>query len=232
MLSFNGIALEDIAPALMSNIEIDAPSVKATSADHPISAGEYFVRIKRGTRKVKVTFYIPESDRSNRAEYMDLVATWASSAEPKQLILPNQPGKYLNAICTQFPDYSTSEWTEKPSIVFTAFEPAFTDISESIAPCGLPFQIGGNAPASGYILNVNAASVTDPSWVMDGVETIALSGTFAAGTIKVDLDDKVVYLGTVPQMTKVTLQSRFFELAPGLHTITGNGSLFYRQRWL
>jgi hypothetical protein len=96
-------------------------------------------------------------------------------------------------------------------------------------PCGLAFGVAGEGIASAYIQSTG--SQTDPEWELDGGLSVALDGTFN-GDLKVDLDENIVTLDCVSQMEYLTLASRFFELTPGIHTITGSGTLFYKQRWL
>lgn len=232
MVRLNGLAIEDFAPILRETIEIDTPKIIDKWEDKAISHGAHFVRTKYGLRKIKVNLYLLIVSPEQRADYVNAVCRWANYTEPKVLELPNKPGRYINALVSSLPSASTREWWEKLSIEFTAGDPFFYDTDYRTAPCGVPFEIGGDGPASAYIQRISATSVTDPSWELDGDKTIELDGTFDAGTMKADLDLKKVYLDDVSQMQYLTLQSRFFDLDPGVHTIVGSGTVFYKQRWL
>jgi predicted phage tail component-like protein len=232
MVLFNGVSLEDVAPVIIGNVFIPLPPIRSEWQDKPVSSGSRFVRKKYDKREIKIEFCLPVVDADERADYINAIARWANSDAPLALELSKRPGKYIMATVSKLHSPSTGEWWEKLSIEFTACDPFFIDLSESAVACGLPFQVNGDDPASGYILNTNTTSVVDPEWTLDADQSVALDGTIAAGTIKVDLDKKTVTLDDVSQMANLTLQSRFFELTPGLHTITGDGRLLYMQRWL
>jgi len=232
MVRLNGIALESIAPIKRNTVFVSPPKIKTEWFDWPISNGAQYIRSRFDVREIRIDIYLAISNTEQRLHYINLINTWATYSTPQALEFPSMPGKYIMAKVSKLPGPSTREWWEKLTLEFTAGDPFFLDYDYLVAPCGIPFEIYGNGAASAYIQDVEATSTTDPEWELDSDKTIALDGTFAAGTFKVDLDSKKVYLDDVSQMQYVTLQSRFFELEPGIHTIAGSGTIFYKQRWL
>jgi len=233
MVTFNGISISDIAPIYLGNVEIEAPRIIVTSQDKPISTGDRYVRSKYAPRRVFVPFSFSRGTQAMIADWMQSIYKWAHSAELCELTTPNRPGQYAMAKCTKLPSVSLiGNRKDKMEIEFTIYDAMFYSDELKAVACGTSFEIDGVDIASGYIEDVNVAEVTDPEWVLDGDEAVTISGTIAAGTIKVDLDEKSVYLGTVSQMTKVDLASRFFDLTPGVHVITGDGTLYWRERWI
>jgi phage-related protein len=229
MIRFNNIALESIVPFLRNTISVSPPKVDLTWQDKTLAHGSRFMRRRYEPREIKIDIYLPIVSAEQRAHFINLIYGWVNYDEPMPLELPNIPGKYIMASAEKLPDPTTREWWEKLSITFIAGDPFFIDSSYSAATNGTVFAVYGDSVASAYIIESGVS--INPSWVLDGDKSISLDGAFI-GTMKIDLDDNMVYLDDISQMEYVTLASRFFELVPGIHTITGAGTLYYKQRWL
>ena len=232
MVTFKGLSLKDAAPVRISNIYVESPKVATTIKERPVARGENFVRRKYSPRLIIIEFYFPQTYPTQKAQWFQRVSAWTHSNGPQELRLPNFPGKFIKAACTALPDLSAISKMDMMQIEFTAFDPAFVSETVKTAACGASFTVGGDLPALAYIQKVNASPISSPAWVLDSSHTIALSGTIASGTLKVDLEDKVITLNGTPIMDKMTLQSRFFEIEPGTHTVTGTGDVYIQERWL
>ncbi len=232
MVIFRELSLTDAAPAKITDVIVGAAGIKTESRNNPISRGERFARKKYSPRRIVIMFKLPMNTPVRRADWMQAISDWAAGDEPGQLKIPHYPGRYIDAVCSTFPDFAAVEQREIMEIEFTAFDPAFVSDEEHIYTCGIPFAVGGNVPAMAYIKAVNAAPVTDPAWTLDGVKTIRLSGSVGTGTVIIDLEEKNVLLNDTPINDMIILSSRFFELKPGVHTVTGAGAVCLRERWV
>jgi predicted phage tail component-like protein len=229
MVKLNGIDIESVAPVIRNTITVSSPSVDVTWQENAIAHGARFVRKQYKPRKIDIDLYLPVENAEDRAKYINLLNNWACYDEPVALEIPSRPGQYIMAIASKLPGTNTREWWGKFSIEFTCGDPFFLDMDYLAIPCGLAFGVAGEGIASAYIQSTG--SQTDPEWELDGGLAVALDGTFN-GDLKVDLDENIVTLDCVSQMEYLTLASRFFDIARGVHVITGSGTLFYKQRWL
>ena len=176
MLLFNGVALEDIAPVKIMDIVVSPITMDVTSVDRAVRAGADFVRIRGKTRTVQITFALLVQDQPSRALYMQAIRRWAASTKPGKLLLPDRVGQYLECICTEFPQLSVREWWEVPQIVFTAYDPFFTQVNENCVTCGVIFDVNGN---TGKLIWCFRKSGVDMEWKADYyAERINRAGEF------------------------------------------------------
>lgn len=230
MIYFNGTALESIAPVKIEDIRV-SPIIQApVTRDRPIKAGMGFVRSHQSTRSVNITFSILEQDYDTRQRYIEAVTAWAITDKPAPMQLPHHPGKLLDVYCTQLPEPSTRQWWEtRLSLTFTAFDPYFYDIAEHSAACGTAFSVQGNAPPKMRITHTYAATASTVSF-SDGIDTMAFS-TIPAGDLLIDLDAQTAAVGTASIMGSFGLTSTFIIPRTGTQTITGTGTVHWRERW-
>jgi hypothetical protein len=233
MVTYNGVALDDIAPVLIGGEYPDPPKVKVEWKDKPITIGSHFIRSRYEIRKIKIAFYLPVIDAEERAEYMSAIFGWARSPSPLPLKLSKRPGKYINAVLSEFPAASAEKWWEKLEIEFEAGDPFFYDDGEKAVAVGTSFAIESpEGIENARIEWANPSTASSPAWVLDGITTITISGSVAAGAVLLYTNPIYATLAGTSIMDQVTIASRPFELAYGAHIITGNGTLFYRERWL
>lgn len=233
MERFNGVALEDVAPVTISGVYVEPPKIKPKWEDRPVNSGAHFIRTRYEERTIEISFYLPVVDAEERAEYIAAINAWAHSSEPKQLETSKRPGKYIMAVLSKLPSPSAGKWWEKLSIEFEAGDPFFYDSGLTAAPIGTSFEIDNVYGAvDAHIKWTNPSEASSPAWVLDETTTITISGSVAAGAVVLYVDPIAATLDGDSVMDQVTLASRPFELTCGAHVITGNGTLFYRERCL
>lgn len=232
MLLFNGVALEDIAPVKIVDIVVSPIAMAVTSVDRAVRAGADFVRIRGKTRTVKITFALLVQDQPSRSLYMQAIRRWAASTKLGKLLLPDRVGQYLECICTTFPQLSVREWWEVPQLVFTAYDPFFTQTNENSSACGMAFEVlGSQAPHMEIRANLSAA-VQNPQWTWNGKQTITLSGSIGPGTLVIDLEQQTITLNGNSIMSAYAFpSSTFFSPQLGYNNITGTGRVYWRERW-
>ena len=229
MIYFNGIALESVAPVKIEDIRVSPIAQTPVTRDRPLKAGQTFIRAREGTRSVQITFAILEQDFDTRQDYIEAVTAWALTEQPAPMQLPYHSGKMLDVICTGLPEPSTRQWWEsRLNLTFTAFDPYFYDIAEHSVACGTAFNVRGNAPPKMRIETTLAAS-GDLSY-SDGTNTMAFTGV-GAGDVVIDLGAQTAQVGNTSIMDKFGFTSKFILPRMGAMTITGTGTVYWRERW-
>lgn len=229
MIYFNGTALETVAPVKIEDIRV-SPIVQAPVArDRPLNAGQTFIRTHEGTRTVGITFAIMEQNQGLRQRYIEAVTAWALTEAPAAMQLPNHANKLLDVLCTGLPEPSTRQWWEsRLNLNFTAFDPFFYDIAEKSVACGTAFSVQGNAPPKMRIIHTLSAS-GDLSY-SDGTNSMAFSSV-PAGDLVIDLNKQTARVGSSSIMSCLSFASRFIIPKTGAQTITGSGTVKWRERW-
>lgn len=236
MIIFNGTGLDTVAPVKIEDILVSPVELSVTARDRPVSAGADFVRIKSGTRTVTISFGLPTQNRELRAAQLQAIASWAYSAREGELSLPDRPGAVLHCICTALPEPSARQWWEdKLKLVFTAFsDPYWISTEEKSAACGTAFFVLGSAPPAMRIIRTLSAAASNQSY-SDGTNTMTFS-TIPAGDLEIDLDRQTVAVTasntTASIMQYYTFGSRFPIPKTGAQTITGTGTVKWRERWI
>ena len=229
MIVFNGMALENIAPVKIEDIRVSPIIQTPVARDRPITAGMTFVRSHEGTRTVSITFAIIEQDLDLRQKHIEAVTAWALSDKPAPMLLPFRTGKYIEVICTGLPEPSTRQWWEsRLNLTFTAYDPYFYDLTEKSAECGNEFTVRGNA-----LPKMRIEATLDESGDLefsDGTNTMEFEGV-AAGDVVIDLNRQTAKVGSTSIMDKFTFTSRFIPPKLGTMTITGDGTVKWREAW-
>ncbi len=229
MIIFNGAALESIAPVKIEDIRIGPIIQTPVARDRPIRAGAAFIRAHEGTRSVNVTFALMVEDAQTRQQYLDAITTWALSEQPAPLLLPNHTGRMLRALCTGLPEPSMRQWWEaRLNLAFTAYDPFFYAVEEKSAACGDAFYIRGNGTPEVRITATLAAQ-TDPTDT-DGTNTMTCTDG-PAGELEINLTKQTARVDGVSIMDCVGFTSRFIIPKTGANTITGTGTVRWREAW-
>jgi phage-related protein len=234
MIMYKGVALESVAPVKVEDIRVSPIQLNATVRTRPVFPGSDFVRMVRGTRTVSIVFALLNKDMHTRQRQLQEVSKWAFSETEMPLTLPNYPDLYLNCICTGLPEPSTRQWWEsKLRITFTAYDnPFFTSIAEKHVSCGTEFFACGDAPPLVRIETTLGAS--DSLTYSDGTNTMVF-GTYTdrpTGSLVIDLNRQTAAVGSTSIMKGYTFASRFIIPKPGISTITGTGTVYWRERWM
>lgn len=231
MIFFNGTALEGVAPVKIDDIRVSPIEMTATARQRPVRWGADFVRMTGGSRTVDITFALLTNNRDIRQAQLKAITEWARSDAPGKLELPNHGNLYLEAICTALPEPSLRQWWEsRLRLVFTTYDnPYWTSQFERSAPCGQLFTPLGDAPPIMRIENTYASAATDQSW-SDGENTLTLTQV-PAGKVTIDLNRQTVDNYGNNIMRYFAFGSTFPVPRTGRQTITGAGTVYWRERW-
>lgn len=231
MIIFNNTALEAVAPVKIVDILVSPIQMEPVSRQRSIAWGADFVRMHGGSRTVSITFALLTQDRDIRQRQLMQITRWARSEKPGRLMLPDHDGVYLEAICTALPEPSLRQWWEsKLRIVFTTMEnPFWTAVSEKSSACGTAFTALGDAPPLMQIRHTFAADASDVEY-SDGTDSMTFT-TIPAGDMVIDLNRQTAAVDSSTIMNAYEFGSSFLRPALGTQTISGTGTVYYRERW-
>ena len=231
MIVFNGVALEQVAPVKIVDIRVSPIQMTATARQRPITWGADFVRMGGGSRTVAIEFALLTDDREVRQNQLAAITSWGRSDKPEKLMLPNRRGAYLEAICTALPEPSFRQWWEsKLRLVFTTYDnPYWTSIAEKSVACGTAFTVLGDAPPLMRIERTLSAAASSQAY-SNGTETMSFS-TIPAGDMVIELNRQTAAVGTSSIMNYYAFASSFIIPRTGSQTITGTGTVKWRERW-
>lgn len=233
MIYYNGVSIESVAPVKIEDIRISPIQMSATNRPRPIAAGSEFVRMHSGTRTVAIVFALLTQDMNVRQNQLMNINKWALSGTEEPLTLPNYPNMYLKCICTATPEPSTRQWWEsKLRLVFTAYDnPFWTAQWEKSVSCGTEFHVGGDAPP---LMRIETALGASSLTYSDGENSMTF-GTYTGrptGDLVIDLNRQTAAVGSTSIMQGYTFASRFIIPKTGTQTITGTGTVKWRERWV
>jgi phage-related protein len=231
MIIFDGIDLATIANVKIEDIRPSKIADTVVSRPRAIKAGSVFVRNRYASRTVAVTFAVLTQNLQLRQAEIMAISEWAKSDKEYKLELPGYPDHYLMAVCTDKPEPSFRQWWEsKLRLVFTCVENPFWNsrIEKSVA-CGTSFKVLGDAPPLMRIERSLSSAASNQSYGLNG-NTMTFS-TIPAGNMIIDLNDQTARVGNTNIMQYYNPTSRFLIPTTGTQTITGTGTVKYRERW-
>jgi phage-related protein len=231
MILYNGVALEQVAPVKIVDILVSPIQMTATARQRPVTWGADFVRMAGGSRTVSIEFALLTDNRDARQRQLREITRWARSDAPGRLELPNHRNVYLEAICTALPSPSLRQWWEsKLRIVFTTYDnPYWTSIGEKSVACGTQFAALGDAPPLMRIERALSAAASNQTYG-NGSESMTFS-TIPAGDMVIDLNRQTAAVGNANIMQYYAFGSAFLLPRAGIQTITGTGTVIWRERW-
>lgn len=235
MITFNGIPLASVAPVRVDDIAVSSVRLTVQARQRPVRFGADYVRTTGGTRTVTVTFALLTNDRTHRQEQLRQLAAWADIGKIHKLTMSDFPDVYLECLCREYPSPTVKTWWDgRLRMVFETQEnPYFTSITEHTAACGTAFHVLGDAP-DGPLMQIEGTVGAGAVTYSDGENSM----TFAAysgrptGDLVIDLNCQTAAVGGVSIMRGYTLDSTFILPQAGTHTITGSGTVRWRERWL
>lgn len=232
MILFDGVDIQSVADVKIEDIRVSAIQIKDTVRDRPISAGATLVRAKYGTRTVTVTFALLNDDRISRHAALMAINAWAKSDKEYRIDLPQSPDFYLVGKCTAKPDPSVRQWWEsKLRLVFTCYEnPFWTSKVEKSVACGTQFFVQGNAEPLMRIIKTRTASASNVQYGLNG-KTISFSSV-PSGDMEIDVNNQTAKVDSSSIMGNYNITSRWLIPTVGLQTVTGDGTVKFRERWL
>lgn len=231
MILFDGIDIQSVASVKVEDVRVSSVKYSPLSRSRATSPGSVFVLNRPASRTVSITFALLKEDRMARQAALDAIAAWAKADKEYKLELPGHPDHYLMAVCTEKPDPSLRQWWEsKLRLVFTCFDDPFWNAkAEKSAACGTAFYVLGDAPPRMRIERTLASSASSQSYSLDG-NTMTFS-TIPAGNLVIDLDRQTAKVGTTNIMQYYNVNSKFIVPRTGQQTITGTGTVKYRERF-
>ena len=231
MIVFDGISLNSIAGVKIKDVQVYPIEYDEVTRPRAIRAGSDFVRSRAGTRKVQITFGLLDDNMIDRQASLLAISQWAKNDKEYRLELPGHPDHYLMALCTDKPEPSLRQWWEsKLKLVFTCYENPFWNAKyEKSVACGTQFTAFGDAPPLMRIERTLGSAASNQSYALDG-RTITFS-TIPAGSMVIDLDNQTAYVGSTDIMQYYNVNSKFLIPRTGVQTITGTGTVKYRERW-
>ena len=231
MIVFDGVSLDSVANVKVEDVRVGPVSYDMITRPRAINAGSDFVRGRGTTRTVSITFAVIDLDKINRQKKIDAIRKWAKNDKEYKLELPGHPEHYLMAICTEKPEPSLRQWWEsKLRLVFTCYEnPYWNAKYEKSVACGTQFNALGDAPPLMRIERTLESAASNQSYALDG-RTMTFS-SIPAGSMVIDLDNQTAYVGSTDIMQYYNVNSKFLIPRTGVQTITGTGTVKYRERW-
>lgn len=229
MILFDGIDIQSVANVKIEDIRVSAISYSPLVRDRAAAPGSVFVQNRPVSRTVSITFAILTMDRNARQAAIMAINAWAKTDKAYKIELEGHPDHYLMAVCTEKPSPSLRQWWEsKLRLVFSCFDnPFWIDKVEKTAQCGTAFRVLGDAAPIMRIERTLASAASDQSYSLDG-KTMTFS-TIPAGDMVIDLEDQTAVVGTTDIMQYYTINSRFLVPRTGQQTITGTGTIKYRE---
>ena len=231
MIIFDGVDLENIAPVKIDDIRVNPIQTTPVSRQR-VGFGQDFVRMTGGNRTITVTFALLVQDKDERYEALESIKEWAKPFTEHTLSLPMYNNKHFDVICTGYPEPSYRQWWEsKLRLVFTTFNnPYLTSDDEIRAQCGVPFSIGGTAPPMIRIIRELPARVSNQTYAANGQSMFFSS--IPAGNMTIDLNKQTAEVSGSSIMRYFSPTSRFITPVTGNITISGSGTVVYRERWV
>lgn len=224
MIIFDNVDINSVARVKIEDIKISGIQFSQTARQRAVAAGADFVRNRAAGRTVTVTFAVLQQDRNARQAAISAINAWAKSDKEYKLQIVGHPGRYLMAVCTEKPSPSTRQWWEaKLKLVFSCIsDPYWLDDAEKSVACGTSFTVLGDAEPMMQIV------ATGTSFTLDG-RTMSFSSV-PSGSI-IDLNRQTAKNGTTSIMQYYNVNSRWLIPRTGTQTITGSGTVKYRERF-
>lgn len=231
MIVFNGVDLEEIAPVKIDDIRVSPMNVQPLDRQS-VGIGQRFVMMTGGQRTITITFALLEQNRDKRFRLLEAIKEWARPWQECPLILPQDETKHFDCRCTGYPEPSYRQWWEaKLRLVFTTFEnPYWTSNDEIRSSLNQLVTIGGTAPPLMRIERKLTSKAANQTYAANGKSMVF--SQIPAGNLVIDLNKQTAAVSNTSIMQYFGKTSRFIQPTTGNITITGNGTLIYRERWV
>ena len=231
MIVYNGVSLDSVARVSVEDIRVSPIRYNPVVRPRAVRFGADFVRMGGGERTVTISFALLDKDPVARQAALLALSQWARTDAEYKLELPIDPLRYLTGVCTSKPEPSTRAWWEnKLKMVFTCYDnPYWTAKGEKSVACGTQFNVLGNAPPLMRIERTLSSAANNQTY-SNGTESMTFS-QIPAGDMIIDLNAQTATVGGVSIMEQYQPASTFIVPRTGVQTITGTGTVKYRERW-
>ena len=231
MIVFNGVSIDSVAPVSVEDIKVSPILYSPIVRPRAVRWGSEFVRAHGGVRPIIVTFAILEKGTVARHEAFMSLSQWARTDAEYMMELPIDPTRYLQCVCTAKPEPSARAWWEnKLRLTFTCYSnPYWTSKAENSVACGTALYALGDAPPLMRITRTLSDAASDQSY-SNSVQTMTFS-TIPAGNLVIDLNSQTAAVSGTSIMQYYQPSGSFIIPKTGSQTITGTGTVLYRERW-
>lgn len=231
MIFFDGVALENVAPVMVEDIRVSPIALNPLERPRALRFGSEFVRMVGGTRQVVITFAVLERDKIIRHNALMAISQWAKTDKEHKIELPIDNVRCLYGICTAKPEPSTRQWFEsKLRLVFTCVSnPFWTSKADKAVACGTQFVALGDATPLMRIERTLSGAASNQSY-SNGIESMTFT-TIPAGNMVIDLNKQTAKVGNTDIMQYYQPSGSFLVPRKGVQTITGTGTVKYKERW-
>lgn len=231
MILYDGVDIRSVANVRIEDIRVSAIQYAPVARARSIDGGSVFVRNRCGTRTVTVTFAILSEKVSVRQADLAAISAWAKSDKEYKIEIIGHDNSYLTGICTSKPDPSTRQWWEsKLRLVFTCYDnPFWTSNEEKSVACGTQFTVFGDAQPLMRIVKRRTSSASNQAY-SNGTNTITFSSV-PSGDMVINLNQETARVDSTNLMPNYLATSRWIVPNTGTQTITGDGTVIYRERW-
>lgn len=215
------------------DIQIGAIALEHKTQARAAGAGSHFFGRRDATRKITIKVELPIDHQEDAAVNYNHLRAWADTVQPMPMKLPGQPGT-INCCLLSMSDLDLKNWYEPITCNFIAYDPYFYGTKKEVlcTSAGAEFDVDGDADADFVITKTNSASVSNPAWLIDGVQHISFTGSVGAGLMVIDSQKGLATLGDQSIMPMLNYETRFNPLSPGTHIISGSGGvLSWVERW-
>lgn len=228
---FNGIELASHIPGShVTDINVGSIETEHVTSARVARAGSMFSHKRDATRPVTLSIELPIDNREGIMHSYNQLRMWAESEQPQPLYLPNYD-RYIYCILRSMSELNISEWYKPIEVSFIAYDPYFYGLTRN-GDVGTTFHVLGDVAVPFKIECTIEEAVEAPSWLVDDAFSIALTGSVGVGSLVIDTERGLVSLNGESINAQISLASRFKELTPGKHTITGTaGKIAWIERW-
>jgi phage-related protein len=231
MIVFDGVSINSVAPVMIEDIRVSPIRYNPVVRPRAVRFGSQFVRMGGGERTIIISFALLDKNTITRHEALMNLSQWAKTDKEYRLELPTDPNRYLACVCTGKPEPSARAWWEnKLKLTFTCYNnPYWTNKAVKAVACGTAFTVLGDAPPLMNIVRTLESSASNQSY-SNGTQTMTFS-TIPAGNMVIDLANQTAAVGSTSIMSYYQASGKFIVPKTGTQTITGTGTVRYRERW-
>jgi phage-related protein len=231
MIVYNGISIDSVAPVMIEDIKVSPIHYNPVVRPRAVRFGSEWVRMGGGERTITISFALLVKNPIERQAALLALSNWARTDAEYRLELPTDHARYLVCVCTAKPEPSTRAWWEnKLRLVFTCYNnPYWTANAEKSVACGTAFNVLGNAPPLMRIERTLSSTASNQAY-SNGVQTMTFS-EIPAGSMVIDLNAQTAQVNGVSFMHRYLPAGSFIIPRTGAQTITGTGTVKYRERW-
>lgn len=190
---------------------------------------------------ISVKLSVIRKTPAQRREDLSTLFMWLDVDEPKWLVMDDQPDISYKAIPSG--DMPIDSFTNADSVVvnFRLLEAAaYGDTVTKTVPSGgsITFTVDGTYPTKPTITANAARDGSSQVWGLkldNGAFLHVATGSASARDVVLDCENRTLTIQGAVALP--TLDSDWFELAPGTHTLvmdkgTGAATVTYKERWL